>query len=45
MQQHMCLIAYEEHTTANSHELERMRHENVVLCSGVCPPSEQDREL
>jgi hypothetical protein len=45
MQQRMCLTAYEEHTAATSHELERLRHENAVLRSGVRPPSEQDREL
>jgi hypothetical protein len=45
MQQHMCLTAYEEHTVATSHELERLRHENAVLRSGARPPSEQDREL
>jgi hypothetical protein len=41
----MCLTGYEEHTTAASCELERLRHENVVLHSGACPPLEQDREL
>jgi hypothetical protein len=45
MQQRMCLTAYEEHTVATSHELERLRHENAVLRSGARPPSEQDREL
>jgi hypothetical protein len=45
MQQRMSLTAYEEQTTTTSHELERLRHENAILRSGVCPPSEQDREL
>jgi hypothetical protein len=45
MQQHMHLIAYDEHATATSRELERLRHENAVLCSDACPPSEQDCEL
>jgi hypothetical protein len=45
MQQRMRLTAYEEHTTATSRELERLRHENVILCSGARPPLEQDREL
>jgi hypothetical protein len=45
MQQHMRLTAYEEHATATSHELERLRHENVILRSGAPPPSEQDHEL
>jgi hypothetical protein len=34
-----------EHTAATLHELERLRHENVVLHSSARPPSEQDREL
>jgi hypothetical protein len=41
----MRLTAYEEHTTATLHELERLRHENAVLCNGARPPSEPDREL
>jgi hypothetical protein len=45
MQQRMRLTAYEEHTTATSCELKRVMHENVVFCSGVGPPSEQDSEL
>jgi hypothetical protein len=45
MQQRMCLTAYEEHTTATSRELERLRHENAVLRNGARPPLEQDREL
>jgi hypothetical protein len=45
MQQLMRLMAYEEHTAATSRELERLRHEDVVLRSIVCPPSEQDCEL
>jgi hypothetical protein len=45
MQQCMRLTTYEEHTTTTSRELERLRHENAVLCSSVRPPSEQDREL
>jgi hypothetical protein len=40
MQQLMRLMAYEEHTTATSCELERLRHENAVLRSGARPPSE-----
>jgi hypothetical protein len=35
MQQHMRLTAYEEHTAATSRELEWLRHESAVLCSGV----------
>jgi hypothetical protein len=41
----MHLTTYEEHTTATSRKLERLRHENAILRSGVRPPSEQDREL
>jgi hypothetical protein len=39
------MMTYEEHTAATSHKLKKLRHENAVLHSGVCPPSEQDREL
>jgi hypothetical protein len=45
MQQRMRLMAYEEHTAATSREFERLRHENVILCSAAHLPSEQDREL
>jgi hypothetical protein len=45
MQQRMHLTAYEEHATATSCELERLRHENAVLRSSALPPSEQDHEL
>jgi hypothetical protein len=38
-------MAYEESVTATTHEIERLRHENVILRSGVRPPSEQDCEL
>jgi hypothetical protein len=41
----MHLTAYEEHSTTTSCELERLRNENAVLHSGVCPPAEQDRKL
>jgi hypothetical protein len=42
---HMHLTAYKEHTTATSHVLERLRHENAILCTGAHPPSERDRKL
>jgi hypothetical protein len=45
MQQRMRLTAYEERATATSQKLERVRHENAILCSGARPNSEQDREL
>jgi hypothetical protein len=45
MQQCMHLIAYDEHNTAISHELEQMKHENALLHSGTLPTSDQDREL
>jgi hypothetical protein len=45
MQQRTRLMAYEESATATTCEIERMRHENGILCSGARPPSEQDHEL
>jgi predicted RNase H-like nuclease (RuvC/YqgF family) len=45
MQQHTRLLAYEESATAATGEIERLRHENAIFRSGVCPLSEQDREL
>jgi predicted RNase H-like nuclease (RuvC/YqgF family) len=45
MQQRTRLIAYEESATAATDKIERLRHENAILRSGVRPPSEQDREL
>jgi hypothetical protein len=45
MQQRTCLMAYKESATAATGEIERPRHENAILRSGVRPPSEQDREL
>jgi hypothetical protein len=45
MQQCTRLMAYEESATTTTHEIERLRHENAILRSGACPPSEQDREL
>jgi hypothetical protein len=45
MQQGMHLTAYEEHTTATSHKLDRLRHENAILRSGAPPPSVQDSKL
>jgi hypothetical protein len=45
MQQRMRLIAYEEHANTTLQELERLGHENAILCSGARPPSKQDREL
>jgi hypothetical protein len=38
-------MAYKESATAATYEIERLRHENAILCSGACPPSEQDHEL
>jgi hypothetical protein len=45
IQQHMCLTAYQENATITAREIERLRHENSILCSGAHPPSEQDCEL
>jgi hypothetical protein len=38
-------MAYKESATAATGEIERLRHENAILRSGVHPPSEQDHEL
>jgi hypothetical protein len=45
MQQRMHLTTYKESATAAAHEVERLRHENVILHNGARPPLEQDREL
>jgi hypothetical protein len=45
MQQRTRLMAYKESATAATGEIERLRHENAILHSGVHPPSEQDCEL
>jgi hypothetical protein len=45
MQQRMHLTAYDDHATTTSRELESLRHENAILRSSACPPSEQDCEL
>jgi predicted RNase H-like nuclease (RuvC/YqgF family) len=45
MQQRTRLLAYEESATATTAEIERLRHENAILHSGVRSPSEQVREL
>jgi hypothetical protein len=45
MQQRTRLMAYKESATAAIGEIERLRHENAILCSGVRPPLEQDHEL
>jgi hypothetical protein len=45
MQQCMRLMVYEESAAATARELERLSHENAILCSSAHPPSEQDREL
>ncbi len=44
MQQRTRLTAYKESDTAATHDIERLRHENAVLRSGVHPPSKQDHE-
>jgi hypothetical protein len=44
MQQRTRLMAYKVSATAATHEIERLRHENAIVCSGARPPSEQDRE-
>jgi hypothetical protein len=40
MEQHTSLLAYEESATTATGEIERLRHENAILHSGVRPPSE-----
>jgi hypothetical protein len=45
MQQRTRLTTYKESATAATREMERLRHENAILCSGARPPSEQDHEL
>jgi predicted RNase H-like nuclease (RuvC/YqgF family) len=45
MQQRTRLMAYKESVTVAIGEIERLRHENAILHSGVHPPSDQDREL
>ena len=42
MQQRTRLTAYKESATTTTREIERLRHENAILCSGARPPSEQD---
>jgi hypothetical protein len=37
MQQRTHLTAYKESATAATREIERLRHENAILCSGVRP--------
>jgi hypothetical protein len=43
--QHRHATAYKESATAATHEIERLRHESAILCSGARPPSEQDHKL
>jgi hypothetical protein len=45
IQQRTRLTAYEEGAIAATRKIERLRHENTILCSGTCPPSVQDHEL
>jgi hypothetical protein len=45
MEQRLRLTAYDEHNTAISRELEQLKHDNGLLCSGTLPPSDQDHEL
>jgi predicted RNase H-like nuclease (RuvC/YqgF family) len=45
MQQRAHLTAYKESAIAATGKIERLRHENAILRSGVRPPSEQDHEL
>jgi hypothetical protein len=40
MQQRMHLTAYKESATAATYDIERLRHENAILCSGARPLSD-----
>jgi hypothetical protein len=40
MQQRTRLTAYKESDSAATHDIEGLRHENAILRSGACPPSE-----
>ena len=41
----MRLTAYEEQATFTSRELERLRHENAILCRGALQTTDKDLEL
>jgi hypothetical protein len=45
MQQRTHLMAYEESATTTAHEIGWLRHENVILRIGACPPSEHEHKL
>jgi hypothetical protein len=45
MQQRTHLTAYKKSVTAATRDIERLRHESDILCSGARPPSEQNHEL
>jgi hypothetical protein len=42
VQQRTYLTAYKESAPIATCEIERLRHENAILCNGARPPSEQD---
>jgi hypothetical protein len=42
MPQRTRLTVYNESATTSTREIERLRHENAILRSGACSPSEQD---
>jgi hypothetical protein len=44
-QQRTRLMAYEESGTTIAWEIERLRHENAIVCNGARPPLELDHEL
>jgi hypothetical protein len=41
----MRLMAYKESATATACKVERLRHENAIICSSARLPLEQDHEL
>jgi hypothetical protein len=44
-EQHAHLNTYAEQATHTSHEMERLEHENALLCHGSCESSEKELEL
>jgi hypothetical protein len=45
MQQRTHLTTFKQSATSATREIERLRYENAILCSGAHPPLEQDCEL
>jgi hypothetical protein len=45
IQQCLSMATYDEHHISIAHELAQLKCENDLLCGGMVPPSDQDREL